>query len=263
VTLVGCAAPPTGSQWVHDDGLAAVIDDADTETAAPVAAPGASAFVRVPRPATPPGPRRIGLQAGHWRTAEVPAELKRLETLTGTSGGGVNEWELNLDIANRVAAVLRERGYAVDVLPATIPPGYLAEAFVSLHADGSTDPGARGFKAAHSSRRGPYEDALLASLIAEYAITTRLPQDDAITSGMRNYYAFNWRRYQSTVAPHTPAVILEMGFLTSPADRAVLVGRSALVADAIVRGIVRFLDAVPAGAAFAEDIVVPARGGVR
>src|SRR5881628_2216690 len=107
-TLVGCAAPPTGSQSVYDDGLAAVIGDADTETGAPVAAPGASAFVRVPRPAAPAGPRRIGLQAGHWRTAEVPAELKRLETLTGTSGGGVSEWELNLDIANRVAAVLRE-----------------------------------------------------------------------------------------------------------------------------------------------------------
>src|SRR5207237_7878971 len=132
--VAGCTlAPPSYQRGLDDTRTAVSDDDADTLTP-PVA--DAGAVVHVPQPAPPPGPRRIGLQAGHWQTADVPAELKRLEQLTGTSGGGVNEWQLNLDIANRVAVALRARGYAVDVLPTTIPPGYLAEAFVSLHADG-------------------------------------------------------------------------------------------------------------------------------
>jgi N-acetylmuramoyl-L-alanine amidase len=259
--VVACAPAAPSYERALDEARTVASDDTGADAVEPAPAnPDPNAVVRVPRPAPPPGPRRIGLQAGHWKTDEVPSELKRLVTMTGTSGGGVNEWQLNLDVANRVADALRARGYAVDVLPTTIPPGYLAEAFVSLHADGSTDPGARGFKGAHSSRRGPYEDALLASILDEYGAATNLPRDDAITNAMRNYYAFNWRRYKSTVAPHTPAVILEMGFLTSPADRAVLLGRRDLVADAIARGIGRFLESVPPGAAYAEDIVVPARG---
>jgi hypothetical protein len=222
---------------------------------APTANPG---LIRVPRPSVPPGPRRIGLQAGHWLTDEVPDELRRLEEMTGTSAAGVAEWQVNLDIANRVATALRTRGFVVDVLPTTIPAGYLADVFISLHCDGSHDPGARGYKAAHSTRRGPYEDALLNAIVEEYGAATGLPRDSAITRGMLGYYAFNWRRYTASVAPHTPAAILEMGFLTSPVDRTLLVGRPQLVADGITRAILRFLGEVPAEKLFAEDLMVPA-----
>jgi hypothetical protein len=223
--------------------------------AAPTANPG---LIRVPRPVVPAGPRRVGIQAGHWLTAEVPDELSRLENMTGTSAAGIAEWQVNLDIANRVARRLRERGLQVDVLPTTVPAGYLADVFISLHCDGSHDSGPRGYKAAHSTRRGPYEDALLKAVIEEYGTVTGLPRDTAITRGMTGYYAFNWRRYTASVAPHTPAAILEMGFLTSPVDRSLLVGRPELVADGITRGIVRFLDEVPAEKLFAEDLYVPA-----
>ena len=213
--------------------------------------------MRVPRPAVPPGPRRIGLQAGHWRTGEVPEELRRLEDSTGTAGGGVPEWQVNLDVANRVATILRARGYQVDVLPTTIPPDYLADVFLALHADGSPDPGARGFKAAHGSRRGPYEGRLVQAITEEYRRVTGLPVDPIVSRNMLGYYAFSWSRLQSTVAPHTPAAILEMGFMTNAADRALLVGRQDLVAEAVANGIQRFLDEVPAGAAFAEDLILP------
>jgi N-acetylmuramoyl-L-alanine amidase len=214
--------------------------------------------IRVRRPAVPPGPRRIGIQAGHWLTHEAPAELSLLHSRTGTSAAGVAEWRLNLEVAERVASALRARGFAADVLPTTVPAGYLADAFVSLHADGSRDPNPRGYKAAHSTRRGPYETTLVKAIVEEYGAVTGLPLDWRVTRGMTGYYAFNWRLFTATVAPHTPAAILEMGFLTSPADRAVLVGRPDVVSEGIVRGIIRFLDEVPAGKAFAEDIVAPA-----
>lgn len=217
----------------------------------------ALAPVRVTRPVVPAGPRRIGIQAGHWQTAEVPEELRRLEHATGTAGGGVQEWQLNLEVARRVAATLRDRGYQVDILPTTVPEGYVADVFLAIHADGSTDATARGFKAAHGNRRGPYEGQLVTALAEEYGRATGLPVDPLISRNMRGYYAFSWSRFKHTVAPHTPAAILEMGFLTNAADRTVLLGRQDAVAGGIASGVQRFLDEVPAGVPFAEDLVLP------
>ena len=194
---------------------------------------GALRPVRVPPPRRPPGPRRIGLQAGHWRTSEVPEELRRLQGSVGTAGGGVPEWQLNLDVANRVATILRGHGYEVDVLPTTIPAGYLADVFVALHADGSPDGSARGFKAAHGNRRGPYEGRLVQVMMDEYGRATGLPVDPMVTRNMLGYYAFSWSRFQSTVAPHTPAAILEMGFLTNATNHGLLLGRQDVVAGGV------------------------------
>src|SRR5205823_5086813 len=94
----------------------------------------------------PPGPRHVGLQAGHWLNDEVPPELGRLQG--GSSGGGKAEWEVNLDVAQRTAALLQATGVQVDVLPATVPPHYRANLFLALHADGDPAGQANGFKVA-------------------------------------------------------------------------------------------------------------------
>jgi N-acetylmuramoyl-L-alanine amidase len=58
---------------------------------------------------------------------------------------------------------------------------------------------------------------------------------------MRGYYAFNYRRHEHAVAKTTPAVIVEMGFLTNAADRALMLGRPDRVATGIANGITRYL----------------------
>ena len=266
VSLPQESAPPVVQSPAHD--MMAEEDVADSgpapeAQAAPTqsdAAPTARPPIRIPKPAVPEGPRRIGLQVGHWKPNEVPDELRRIENQTGTSGGGVYEWQLNLDVANRVAALLRGHGYSVDIIPTTVPPGYLADVFVALHADGDPSGASRGYKAAHGSRRGPYEDQLVRVLLEEYGNATGLPHDhDGVTRNMLGYYAFSWSRFQHSVAAHTPAAIFEMGFMTNGADRAVLLQRTEQVATGLANGILRFLHEVPAGAAFAEDLVVPAQ----
>lgn len=253
-------------------GTAAAVARAEDASTAPVAPPppaaagpfaagpgdGQGAMIRIPRPVVPPGPRRVGIQAGHWRMADVPPELARLAGQTGTTAGGVTEWQVNLDVAERLAARLRADGLAVDVLPAAVPEGYLADAFVALHADGDRSGNDRGFKVAHGSRRGPYEGRLVAAIVDEYGRATGLPWLPGVSRNMTGYYAFAWSRFRSSVAPHVPAAILEMGFLTNAEDRAVLVGQPDRIADGIARALRRFLDEVPAGAAFAEDLMVPA-----
>lgn len=234
------------------------------DTASAVAAAGARTapgdppgWVRIPKPVVT-GPRRVGIQAGHWRTAEAPPDLWRLIEQTGASSGGVTETETSLEIAERVADILRTKGVVVDILPTIIPAGYLADAFVALHSDGDQTGEKSGFKLAHSTRRTPHEDALQRLLTAEYGAATGLDYDaQGISSNMRNYYVFSWSRIRYSTSPFTPSVILEMGFLTNRDDRHLIVNEQALLAKAIANGILKFLDATPRDALFGQDLVVP------
>jgi N-acetylmuramoyl-L-alanine amidase len=205
-----------------------------------------------------PGPRRVAIQAGHWKTDEAPDEFPNLRFQFGSSVAGIDEVNVNLDIADRIAVILRAKGLLVDVLPATIPPGYVADAFVALHADDDGGFGtATGFKIAHGFYRGPYDDALVGALTSEYAAATDLPLNDQVTDDMTDYYAFAWFRYEHALAPHTPAAILEMGYLSNRDDRALLVDEPSVAAQGVANGVLRFLAANPREALFADPIMVP------
>ncbi len=219
--------------------------------------PGA---VRLPKPTTLPldGPRKVAIQAGHWMTREAPPELGRILQQTGTSWGGITEVDVNVGIAQRVAALLAEQGVQAEVLPTTIPPGYLADAFVALHADGDGVGERSGFKAAHSTRRTPFENRFMELMTDEYARATELDYDkNGITRQMTGYYAMAWSRIRYTTSPFTPSVILEMGYLSNEWDRQLMVDQPDLVAGAIAAGILRFLDEAPRSALFGQDLVLP------
>jgi N-acetylmuramoyl-L-alanine amidase len=216
-------------------------------------APGAQNFFRSFREPlaaaplyNPPGPKRVGLQAGHWLNDEVPPELGRLQG--GASGGGKAEWEVNLDVAQRTAALLEAEGIEVDVLPATIPPRYRAHVFVALHADGDVAGALRGFKVARPgfSSIPSIDDRLVDTLNTAYGAITGLPRDDEhISLRMRYYYAFNSRRYCHAVATGVPQAIVEMGFLTSATDRQSLIGNPDRLARGVADGITAFLQTLP------------------
>jgi N-acetylmuramoyl-L-alanine amidase len=189
----------------------------------------------------PPGPLRIALQAGHWKAAEAPDEQAGLRT-NGTRGGGKAEWEVNLAIARMTAALLESEGYLVEILPTTIPPGYLADVFVSIHADGNASSAASGYRAAAPRRDRTGRAAELAALLTStYGEATGLPHYPTITRRMRSYYAFNSRRYDHALHPMTVGVILETGFLTSPRDRRVIVNAPDRAARGIANAIIQFL----------------------
>lgn len=215
--------------------------------------PGAQSFFqsfRVPLPSAPlydpPGPKRVGLQAGHWLTDQVPAELGRLQG--GAVGGGKQEWQVNLDVAQRAAALLEANGVQVDVLPATIPPHYQASAFLALHADGDTTGQTRGFKVARPgfSSLPEVDDRFVAAINQTYASETELPRDDEhISLRMRYYYAFNSRRYCHAVAPGVPQAIVEMAYLTNATDRQSLIGDPQRLAQALADSLQAFLATTP------------------
>lgn len=175
--------------------------------------------------------RRIGIVAGHW----------------GYDSGaicddGLQEVDITVDIARRVAEQLRLLGYEVDILKEHDPDkpepplqNYLAAAFLSLHVD-SCLPGTTGFKVSRwrFSSMAQMEDRLVQCLDEEYSAATGLPRhDSSITIDMWNYYAFR------EIAEPTPGAIIEMGFMTD--DRRLLVEQPDLAAQGIVNGLLCFL----------------------
>lgn len=232
------------------------------------------------------GVPRVGLQVGHWQAAELPNELRRLRGQTGAYAGGVTEVEVNLLVAEQVRALLAPLGIAVDLLPATISPGYLADAFVSLHADGVASSQVAGYKAARAEwrdrswlldwrrenpnasfnrdrwrdlwrrapiiDRNPLDEALLQHMLNNYGAVTGLPRSPHVSYNMTGYYAFNSRRYHHTVSPDTPAIILEMGYLTNPFERRFLTQRPEVPARGVALGLLSFL-ALDQGFALADQ----------
>lgn len=206
-------------------------------------------------PHGPTMPWRVGVQAGHLRADELPQELAHLREDVGAAAAGYREADVNLGIANAVAEDLRAAGVTVDVLPATVPPGYRADAFIAIHADGAASPLQRGWKAATPWASSQASRLLESTIASVYGGQTGLPEDTyGVSYFMRGYYAFNWRRYRHAIAPTTPAVIIETGFLTSPSDRTVIVGDPRRVAQAVSTGVLSFL---AASAALPSQAFVP------
>lgn len=191
------------------------------------------------RPLVPP---TVGLQVGHWKNDELPEELSRLRGNTGASGGGKAEWEVNLDIAEKVKKILEEDGIVVNILPATIPPKYWADVFLAIHADGNTNSNVSGYKIASPRRDFTNKSQKLVSMIEEaYGKHTGLILDPNITRNMSGYYAFAFWRYTHAVHPMSVSAIVETGFLTSPSDRRIIVDNSEISAEGISEGIRTYL----------------------
>lgn len=191
----------------------------------------------------PDGPLKVGIQAGHWKTSEMPEEQRRLrERGGGTRNGEVTEWEVNLRIAEETKKILEKEGITVEILPSTIPPSYWADAFVSIHADGNPDPSKSGFKVAAPRRDYSGRSKELANIIdITYGNEIDMVRDPNITRNMTGYYAFAWWRFEHAIHPMTPAAILETGFLSSPQDFNLLVYSPEKSAQAIAKALLAFL----------------------
>ncbi len=151
----------------------------------------------------------LGALAGH-----------RIAILSGHRGSdsgatcpdGLKEVDVNWQIALKLSQALSQQGAVVDTLTErdTRLQGYRTELFIALHSDSCIDRS--GFKAAGRSGRNQAvakkDIVFLECLQSLYGAATGLHwSQNTISSDMRQYYAIR------LVDSHTPAVILEMGFL--------------------------------------------------
>ena len=176
--------------------------------------------------------RRIGIQAGHYRTEELPLPFK---TQTGATGRGLREAQVTLPIAQETAKVLSAAGAQVDVLPAGIPKGYRADLVVAVHTDGGPAD-RRGYFVDYSARSATtVAEQIIARHITEAYRDIGIPNVFRGTQNSRYYYGY------SSVDLSTPMVLIETGFLTNAQDQNAIIDRAADVGARIANGVLAYL----------------------
>jgi N-acetylmuramoyl-L-alanine amidase len=179
----------------------------------------------------------------------------------GTHGAvsGLREAELNLRVGLRLRALLRRAGVEVvmtrtrtagtsmgNVARARIANRARAALFLRIHADGSTDPGARGTHTLHPALRpgwtdDVYSESKRAARIVQGDLRAALGFPDRGLQERSDFTGFNWA--------DVPVILVELGFMTNPTDDRLLATsayqrRAAL---GLCRGTLRFLGRSPAG----------------
>lgn len=167
----------------------------------------------------------------------------------GAIGNGVIEQAINLNVANRLAALLRNNGYEVkqyrtttteNVLPgksadltnrARMANEWGADWFVSIHTNSSVNPAANGFEAyvyRLESPSEPFAESIVKSFVS------RLGSKD---NGVR---AANFAVLRQT---RMPATLLELGYLSNPTEALNLNSPAwqAAAAEAIYQGIYKYV----------------------
>lgn len=152
----------------------------------------------------------------------------------------LTELSINTAVAQRVANLLIERGYDVEMLEEWDDrlPGYRASALVSIHTNTCENLGfgATGFNVQANDRNLATRDrdSIFADcMVTEYAVHTSLPRHFGSPPDLVEYHAFR------KVSIDTPMVIMELGFMFS--DRQILVERPDAMAQGIADGIDCFL----------------------
>lgn len=173
---------------------------------------------------------RVGIVAGHWQhdSGAVCAD-------------GLEEVELNLQIARAVARIMRKQNYHVEVLPEFSAElnDYRADVLLAIHCDSCIEH-LSGFKIARMTHSAvpEKEDRLVNTLYKKYGEATGLrPHHDTITEDMRQYHALR------QIADETPGAIIECGFMGG--DRYLLTKEQDRVVVGIANGLLAFLRETP------------------
>ena len=185
--------------------------------------------------------------------------VRKIKDGGGTSGvvSGLREAELNLRVGLRLRTLLERAGVRVvmtrtttastsmgNVARARIANRADAALFLRIHADGSTDPSARGTHALHPAlRRGwtddVYADSKRAARVVQRELRAALGFPDRGLQERSDFTGFNWA--------DVPVILVEMGFMTNPTEDRLLATtayqrRAAL---GLCRGTLRYLGRAP------------------
>ena len=185
--------------------------------------------------------------------------MRKIKDGGGTSGvvSGLREAELNLKVGLRLRSLLERSGVKVVMTrtrTASTSMGNIARArianragaalFLRIHADGSTDPTARGTHTLYPAlRRGwtddVYAESKRAARVVQASLRPALGFPDRGLQERSDFTGFNWA--------DVPVILVEMGFMTNPTEDRLLATaayqrRAAL---GLCRGTLRYLGRSP------------------
>ncbi len=213
-------------------------------------------------PATAATTPVVLLDPGHDLRANPATEpigpgssTRKIKDGGGTRGvvSSLTEAELNLRVSLRLRALLERAGVRVvmtrtetagtsigNVARARIANRLGAALFLRIHADGSTDPRARGTHTLHPALRPGWTDDVYvsskrAARVVQSDLVRALGFPDRGLQERSDFTGFNWA--------DVPVVLVELGFMTNPTEDRLLATptyqrRAAL---GLCRGTLRFL----------------------
>ena len=204
----------------------------------------------------------VVIDAGHDLRANSETEpigpgsrTRKIKDGGGTRGvvSGLTEAELNMRVATRLRTLLERAGVRVvmtrkrtsgasigNIARARIANRARAGLFLRIHADGSTDPAARGSHTLYPAlREGWTDDVYAASKRAAKTVQVEMVRALGFPDrGLRersDFTGFNWA--------DVPVILVEMGFMTNRTDDRLLATATyqQRAAVGLCRGALRFL----------------------
>jgi hypothetical protein len=177
--------------------------------------------------------KKILLIAGH-----INVQFNSLVSLHGNTGTA-GEQELNIRITNRLATVLRDRGFEVTQTDANAndDKSITSKDFdlaLALHGDMDVqnDSGGGMVGSGDKSVDAMWQESLRIKKVFDetYFAETKIVNKNIVTPGMAKYYMWQY------LTSKTPCVLIEMGQVLDPHDK-VLLANTDLIANAIGRSI--------------------------
>jgi len=183
------------------------------------------------------------------------SSTRKIKDGGGTHGvvSGLTEAELNMRVAARLRPLLERAGVRVvmtrtrtfgtsmgNIARAQIANRAGAGLFLRIHADGSTDPSARGSHTLYPALRRDwtediYAESKRAARVVQAEMVRALSFPDRGLQERSDFTGFNWS--------DVPVILVEMGFMTNQTDDRLLAAAAyqRRAAVGLCRGALRFL----------------------
>ena len=215
-------------------------------------------------PTEAPRKKLIVIDAGHQAKANYDkeplgpgaAELKT-KVSSGTQGvaTGLEEYRLNLMVAEKLRQILEDRGYETVMIRTThdvnisnaeraqIANELQADAFIRIHANGSDNPQTNGILTICQTKNNPYNSRLYD---ASYLLSRQVLDEMAEATGAKRLYVWETDTMSGINWCQIPVTIVEMGFMSNEAeDRKMATDAyQTLLAQGIANGIDRYFESL-------------------